>query len=403
MGGSEDFEAGKLPDPVVVDGPPGSRDAFARWRTSNPQTLFESTLVYGKLPLIWDEALTGTATSTHSAANARVRMAVATGDSAIRQTRMRFPYQPGKSQELLFTGVMSAESGVVKRIGAYNGTDGVYFEMSGTTPRVVIEKGGVPTAVDQDDWDDPLDGSGPSRVTIDFDFAQIFAIDFEWLGVGQVRFGFFSEGRFVLAHAVTNANAITSVYMATPNLPLRYSIVSSGGSGTLDQICCSVSSGGGADPSGVQRSIDTGPTAISLGSDATDYAMLALRAQSDKLDAFFEEVAVNVISRSGGDNFRWRLVLNPTLSAGSFSFSDVATSSPLEVAVGDGTQTVSSQEMVIAGGFVAADSSQSGQTLRSVLRPGVKLDGTRDILALLIRPQNGSGSFSAELAFREIP
>ena len=77
----------------------GEVDAFARKRVSQPYTLFDSTLRYDKRPENWNETIIGSASSTHNVNQSSVLMSVTTasGDSVLRRTRRRFPYQPGKS------------------------------------------------------------------------------------------------------------------------------------------------------------------------------------------------------------------------------------------------------------------------------------------------------------------
>lgn len=77
----------------------GEVDAFARKRVSQPYTLFDSTLRYDKRSDVWNETILGGASSTHDPNQSSVNMTVATasGDSVLRRTRKRFPYQPGKA------------------------------------------------------------------------------------------------------------------------------------------------------------------------------------------------------------------------------------------------------------------------------------------------------------------
>ena len=79
----------------------------------------------------------------------------------------------------------------------------------------------------------------------------------QWLGVGRVRVGFNINGVIYYAHYFNNANNLGSVYMSTPNLPVRYEVSSTGGSVTLDQICCTVQSEGGNSQMGTIRSINS--------------------------------------------------------------------------------------------------------------------------------------------------
>ena len=77
---------------------------------------------------------------------------------------------------------------------------------------------------------DTMDGTGPSGVPLDLTKSQIFVIDYEWLGVGRVRFGFVFAGAIVYCHDAVFANTVGSVYMSTPNNPLRYQTEATGGS-----------------------------------------------------------------------------------------------------------------------------------------------------------------------------
>ena len=80
----------------VSDGP--SADAFQRFRVSNPITLFDSSFIADDQPLIWERIEDGTGTSTRSAANAMMVLAVpAAGDRVVCQSKKYVSYQPGKS------------------------------------------------------------------------------------------------------------------------------------------------------------------------------------------------------------------------------------------------------------------------------------------------------------------
>src|SRR5574337_1232065 len=173
------------------------RDAFGRLRVADPHSLFDSKHLVDKQALYWDEALTGNGASAFDSANAQVAMTVAGGtDSVTRQTFMRFNYQPGKSQLIYITWRAPQEANVTKRIGYFDGTDGVYFEITGTSISWNIIKGGsVTETVTQANWNyDRLDGTGTSGVKLNLANAQLMVIDFEWLSIGRVRVGFLFGG-----------------------------------------------------------------------------------------------------------------------------------------------------------------------------------------------------------------
>lgn len=151
-----------------------------------------------------------------------------------RQTRMRFNYQPGKGQEVILTGVFGAgQAGITKRIGYFDTNNGLFFQLSGTTLSVVrrTSTSGSPVdnVVTQANWNiDKLDGTGASGVTLDLTKTQIMIIEFEWLGVGRVRYGFDIDGKIIFVHQLFNANNLTEVYISTPNLPVKYEIANDG-------------------------------------------------------------------------------------------------------------------------------------------------------------------------------
>src|SRR5574343_989382 len=95
------------------------RDPFGRIRVSEPYTLFESKQLHDKQPLVYDEDITdgsGNADSSHVTADACVTMYVESGDTIIRQSFVALPYQPGKGQYALLTGVLGEQAaGVTSR------------------------------------------------------------------------------------------------------------------------------------------------------------------------------------------------------------------------------------------------------------------------------------------------
>ena len=230
-----------------------SSDAFGRLRVSLPNSLLDSKFLYDKQPQFFDEVV-NIGASTFIPNDSLITMATSgDGGFVIRQTTTRYNYQPGKSMFAVYTFVAPPETNIIKRIGSFQGlsaapytpTDGFYLEIGSNGPSVNITKtlGTTYTvSVPQSAWNiDPLDGNGPSGLTIDFTKGQIFAVDYEWLGLGRVRFGFFLQGKLYYAHQVTNFNTLSAPYMTSPNQPVRYEIRQNGpGTGLMKHVCSSV-------------------------------------------------------------------------------------------------------------------------------------------------------------------
>jgi hypothetical protein len=118
--------------------------------------------------------------------------------------------------------------------------NGVFFQLNNTTKSFILRTyiGGsvddTTRKVDQSAWNgDKLDGTGASGLTLDLTKPQILWMDFEWLGVGNVRCGFIINGQYIVCHTYQNANVTgTSVYMTTAILPVRYEITNTAATAT---------------------------------------------------------------------------------------------------------------------------------------------------------------------------
>lgn len=256
---------------------------------SNPETLFDYQSQYDVGSLLWEDDLTGGASVAHDAPGSAVNLTVTTasGDKVTRQTRQYHRYQPGKSQLVLITFVMAAgQANTEQRVGYFDDDNGVFIKEEAGAVSVVIrskESGSVvDTEIAQASWsEDTLDGTGPSGVVLDLTKAQIFVVDLEWLGVGRVRVGFDVGGSLYYVHEFVHANSITSVYMTTANLPLRYEIENTGAAAaglTLKAICGSVVSEGGFETSrGLPFCVTTGITPTSV---TTEVPILSIRPKA---------------------------------------------------------------------------------------------------------------------------
>lgn len=391
-----------------------SIDAFGRWRSSDPETIFDSKLLFDAAPLFWDDqATSGSGTSSsHSTntASSTLGTTASTAGTRVRQTFRRFNYQPGKSQLIFMTGNFNGgASGMTKRIGLFDTNNGLYFQLAGTTLSVVrrtyTSGSPVNTVVPQREWNiDKMDGTGRSGVNLDMTKAQIMVIDFEWLGVGRVRMGWVIDGQVLYCHQFLNTNNLTTVYMSTPNLPLRYECANDGtatASLTLTHICSSVISEGGQQERGVVLTTSTGNTQVNADVAGTIYACLGLRLKTTHLAAAVEPLTMSMMGSTANDPFQWMLYLNPTV-AGAFTYSDV-TNSACQRAQGDTANTVSGGTLLNSG-FYWSQGSIGSQILTNAIQLGSNIAGTRDELVLAVMPIAGAASLDiyASLTWREL-
>lgn len=401
--------------------PGPSTDAFGRLRASEPVALFESKLLASdKAPLHWDEALEsggGITGSTPTAAKPYIDFTSTDSTAGVytRQTFRRFNYQPGKSQLILITGVLKLSgggTGVERRIGYFDDNNGVFFEDDGGTVGVTIRSNDSGTPVDttvvQSDWNiDKMDGSShfntnPSEITADWKKAHIFVIDFQWLSVGLIRFGLEIDGQLWYVHQTANVNTSAIPWGSTPNLPLRYQMITTASSPASEMrcICSAVLSEGGREPLGTTHSHAT-TDHVNGNTQDTVYALLGLRLKSDQLGCTVEPESVSILAETN-DDFEWQLIMNPTV-AGTFTYSD-KTNSCVQTATGD---TDNPSTNTVTGGTILQRGFGSGNSdkdtpLRTSLLLGAAIDGTRDELVLAVRPLGNGCDAQGALNWREM-
>jgi hypothetical protein len=394
-------------------------DAFARLRVSNPRTLFDSKQLHDKLPTFWDEVSGGSATSVHVSADAMTEMTVtaSSADFVIRQTKVRFNYQPGKSQLIILTAAqMAQQTGVTKRIGAFadDGTgnnltpkNGIFLQSDGTNISWNIAKNGVVTeSVNRASWNiDPMNGTGPTGYNLDFDKTLIYFIDYSWLGSGSVRAGFVVDECIHYAHVFKHANVTFSAYMSTPNLPLRYDIQSDGtGAGTLDHICSTIISEGGQEATGITRSASRGDVEFQTQNDTDIYPLVSIRLKEGYEDISITPINISAILTSNAD-YRWLVVVHPDIAGTDAASWTPVLNSAVEYDISrDNTNKITGGE-VIATGYV--DKGQKAQIESSVDDPLFKLgsliDGTKQELILAVQPVVGANeTFYGAITWREL-
>ena len=401
------------PDPInsLPFGNNASTDAFGRLRTSVPDTIHNCKQTYDNAPLIYNTATVAGGVAIYDNANSSTVMQVsANGDAVIRQTRLYCNYQPGKSQLAFITFSMPDSAGLVSRVGLFDGDTttpyanphGFYFENNNGNLSVNIANyggGESSQTVPQSAWSiDTLDGNGPSQITLDVSKTQILVIDYEWLGVGRVRYGFNINGITYYVHAFNNANTLIYPYLKDPNNPVRYEIRSTGGAGVMRQICSSVMSEGGSQNNGIIHSCNTSVSGIGNISAGQKAPIINIRLKADRLSA-----SINIIDfatmAATTTNSLVEIILNGTIVGSSLSYVDNS-NSYIQYAICSATNSLTGGTIVYSSYF--NKSSVAIATLsQSLFSIGSKIDGTRDVLSLCITPYNGNERYFASLNWLE--
>ena len=396
--------------PISIGG--NNVDAFGRIRVSNPLTIFDSKSIMSQNTLFAESTASG-ASITYTANKSTVNLNVteAASSKAIRQSKRVMSYQPGKSLLIFNTFVMNTLTANLKqKVGLFDTNNGIFFTADGTTLKIVrrtyTSGAAVDTEISQSSWNgDKLDGTGASGYTLNPATSNILFIDIEWLGVGSVRVGFVINGQLITAHTFYNANSLTTVYMQTANLPIRYEIERAGtltaGTYTLQQICSSCISEGGYSPQGLEEMIGTAQinAGVNLTTVNTYYNIATIRIKTSRPYAVIVPAGVDVLNVSNGD-FEWGLFINATLSS-PFSYTSFSDNVEYDLQ----TTAFSTAGTRIAGGYLGGKTAPftlGGDFIAFANQLGQTIAGVSDTLTLGVRPGTANGDVSGLLKWYDL-
>jgi len=382
-------------------------DAFGRLRVSETTSLLELKYDQDKLPNQVDEVVSGSASSTLDSTNACVIMSVSnTGGYVIRQSKERAIYQPGKSQLCDFSfSDFELSSNVIKRVGYFSSTtaatydsqfDGFFLESNGVNNKIsfqIWKTGTLILSAATDTWD----SSQIDPSTINWSKTNLMVVDFQWLGVGRVRFGMNLSGGTYIFKTNSGTNNLDDVYMTSPDQPIRYEIRSSGGTGSFHQICSAVNDEGTRNT--IKRTGSVSQTTVTtLATSGTKYPLIGIRP-SPTYDQVTLQLTNTQILNTSNDNFLVTVEINPTISSGmTYSSGNTA---EWEYSLGDGGQTVTSDGVIIAG-FIGEAGTSALTTIElteTEIKPGKKIDGTVDQLWVCITPLGANATFLGSTNF----
>lgn len=373
-----------------------TRDAFQRFRVSNPFTLFDSQSRFDISDLFFSN-VSGTGNVTYISNQSTVALNTGTSGTVIRQTRNVFGYQPGKSLLIMCTFVMDPGN-ATQRVGFFYDLNGLFIERSGGVTYFVKRNDGTDTKVPQTQWNiDKMDGLGPSKLILDMTKVQILWIDLEWLGAGSVRFGFCINGEFVTCHVMNHANIIDSVYMTTAILPVRYEIT--GTSCTLKQICSTVISEGGYEPRNpfiIQQRGTTAADSVTLSNAGTVYPIISLRLRPDRLYSLVVFKQADIYVTSSSDGIAWYIISNSTLTGANWTNHPYGAMTQYDISA-----TGMSGGRNVNGGYIVTKGTLQFDPLNA-LPIGQQNFGTSEIFTLAASGFSNNLKIAAKIGWYEI-
>jgi hypothetical protein len=354
----------------------------------------------------------GTGTSTYNAVQSSTILTVGTENNArcTRTTNRYHYYLPGTSNYAAFTIGCGdgGKSNNIRRWGAFDSNDGVFFELNGTTLYAVIRtstSGAVTeTKVAQADFNaDKLDGTDASGFIVDVTKVNIWWIDYQWHGAGRVRFGLFSsDGGRIIAHEFRNPNTLTSPYMRTGTLPLRTEILNTGttsGTSSLREVCLTIYAEGNTEDYTFWRFSDINANNVSVnsGSETHLFSIRSAATVGDKHNTvvIYPET-LNVYATQPVALTLWETT---TLTGGAWSNNASVAQTNYS-----GTLSTSSAQrfktIYVNTGVTSIDLTPYFETNDEGIH--IQADGSPEVWSLTASPLAANASVTVNLGYREL-
>lgn len=413
------YEIMMLNDRLTASG--SLTDAFGRLRVSNPFTLFDSQHRYKENEKFDTLTVNGTSNTQYQVNESAVNMNVGTtsGDRVLRESKRVFSYQPGKSLLVMNSFVMNTpKANVRQRVGYYGNNNGVYLEANGTTISIVERSYSngtiVETVVPQASWNiDKFDGTGFSSQTgtnhssgINLNKVNLFWIDMEWLGAGDVRCGFLIDGKLYPAHTFHHDNISNTTYMTTAVLPIRYEIENLGATAsnsTLKQICSTVISEGGYQGRNKSRaqSIDFG-NFKTISTANTYYPIMSIRINPDRPDSVVLPKNFDLaIITNQTSTLHYKVLLNASLENASFANCQGNT-----VQYDVSANTSSTGGTLIKSGYISTSQKGGAIDVGTIedfeVQLGRTISGNSDVFSIFLASETAGANVAATIEWYEL-
>ncbi len=347
------FKSIKISDPLT---------AFGDLRTAELSPVFQGSFEYTVDNTELNKNLVANGgTVTQANAMAVVGTSTTTASTARFHSKKRAKYRAGLGGLFRFTAKFTTPvAATIQYIGMADGhgsgaefINGLTVGYNGTTFGFQRWQNDVLFEVAQSAWDDPLDGTGASGMTLDQTKINIFQIRFQYLGAGAMELSIEDDttGRFVVVHTILYANLNTTPSMYSPNYLLMIHVDNKG---TVSDIIVSCSSyayfiEGKTTYTEVHQPLFSSGKQ-STGSITTELAIFTIRNKSsyvsktNYIDLILEAISVS-IEASGANNLATIRVVKDATLGGTPSYSDIsATDSIVDIDV-DGTTVTGGKEL----------------------------------------------------------
>jgi hypothetical protein len=292
--------------------------------------------------------LTGSGTVTQSGGKAVLSTTAATNSSAKIETYLPIRYIPGMGGLARFTAVFSTGvAGSTQIIGVGDASDGLFFGFNGATFGTLRRCGGTDYWTASDAWVSQYSGFDRLRSSFDPSSGQVFQIQYQWLGFGNIRYYIEDAitGRLEEVHNIRYAGAETVTSFLNPTLPIMAMVENT--TNNTGIVLSTPSAMGGVEgfvdnppppnPFALKRQVFNAKTGVSA--ETNIVTLKNLTTWQGIANRIYAQPSVLSVSVDGTKNATMRITRNATLG-GTPSYTNFnASTSPMQYDTAGNTVT----------------------------------------------------------------
>lgn len=387
------------------------KSAFGDLRTVELSPIFQGSFEYtvGNTKLNTNAVNSG-GTVTQASGMAVLTSGTTGGADARLQSTKPARYRSGFGGLLRFTtlftaGIASTEQiiGLADELGSSTiFMNGYMIGFNGTVFGFHRFQNDVLTTIALANWDDPLDGSGTSGMTIDLTKINVWEIRFQYLGAGAIELWVESQttGAFVLVHRINYANQNTSPSVHNPNFRFNMWVENNASSSVIMKCSSYAFFIEGFTQFKELHQPQFSSEEQTVASVTTELALFTIRcktsyvSKNNFIDILIERISIAIEANNANNLGSWRLILNTALG-GTPSYADINTS--------DSIVDIDIAGTTVTGGTTLLDGDLAGKNDRFIenLRDYFIMLTRGDTVTLAVTSVN-SATFNGSLLWKEL-
>lgn len=392
--------------PIYTEFQSNHHDTFGRHKITNQYTIFEASFSDASASTAWDTSTTtgGTAAIDTNTSKMVLSTTTTTGSKAQLKSFRNIQYFRGKTNTLYLSALFGTpQTGVRKRVGLYDSSNGMFFEVDGTTLYAVVRSDAsgsvVDTRVAQASWNgDKLDGTGDSGLFADPTKSQYFVFDLSH-PTNLIRFGIVVDGEIIYVHTINYSNEVLLPVMRFATLPISAEVEATGSPASVDSLgiySANIDSEGGSVQEGVLRVVDTDTTPVSV--TTTEKVVAGIQLKSTSINASIKPLDFKLVGNSGTNNAYYKIIIGATLTGATWTDLTGTAQGLTNNPTYTGGKVISSGYFNLGGNDksdIAASLKESNDYIGSLI------NGTSQNLIMVVKTVSGTGSILFSGSYKE--